>query len=203
MPELISIREAARRLGVSDTAVHKAIKAGRVFVADHTGGGRPLMDWEDVERRWHANSDASKRSHVGSRGSPRREGEAPQVVLPKSSSGAGPGARGGETKADAASGTSYAQSRAVRELFAARLAKLDFEERSGKLVDVSELKVEAFRVHRAIRDSILNIPDRCAPQLASMTDPVAIHAYLLTEITAVLRQLRGDIYAPYTPAAGG
>src|SRR5688500_5153193 len=43
-------------------------------------------------------------------------------------------------QADAAtSGPSYAQSRANREAYLARLAKLEFEEKSGKLVDVEEM----------------------------------------------------------------
>lgn len=201
MGEKVSIREAARRLGVSDTAVHKAIKADRVRVAGKTESGRPLMDWEETERRWHANSDASKRSHVGPQGSPRRAADKPSARLPLSSSGAGPGAAaaGGDEGGGAAvgGGPSYAQSRAVRELFAARLAKLEFEERSGKLVDVDTLKVEAFKVHRRVRDAILNIPDRCAPRLATMTDPAEVHAYLLGEISQALRMLSADIYAPY------
>jgi hypothetical protein len=93
-------------------------------------------------------------------------------------------------------GPSFAQSRALREAYNARLAKLEFEERSGKLVDIDALKIEAFKVHRRVRDSILNIPDRCAPQLATMTDAAEIHAYLLGEITQSLRMLAGDIYAP-------
>ncbi len=200
MGEKVSIREAARRLGVSDTAVHKAIRANRVATSGNTPSGRPLMDWEETERRWHENSDSSKRSHVGSQGSPRRKMDTAAAKLPLSSSGAGPGA-GSDVQPAGGAGPSYAQSRAVRELFSARLAKLEFEQRSGRLVDVDELKVEAFKVHRRIRDSILNIPDRCAPQLAAMSDAVDIHAFLLAEITAVLRQLSADIRAPYSQNA--
>jgi len=41
-------------------------------------------------------------------------------------------------------GPSYAQSRAVRELYLARLVKLDYEERTGKLVDAAEVAKAAF-----------------------------------------------------------
>src|SRR5688572_17372252 len=51
-------------------------------------------------------------------------------------------------------GSTYAQSRAVRELYLARLARLDFEERSGKLVSRDEVKVAAFAMARTIRDTL-------------------------------------------------
>lgn len=226
MSELIPIREAARRLGVSDTAVHKAIKAGRVtLAAPNPGNGRPRLSWPECSEQWLANSDSSKRSHVGGTGkSPARQKYAkssPDVDLPVSASGAGPGdavgsapatrrptrapappaaeddevapARGGRS---ATGGLNYAESRALREAYQARLSKLEFEERSGKLVNVDQVKVEAFKTHRRIRDALLNIPDRCGPHLAALSDPSECHAYLLEEIVAVLKQLSSDIYRP-------
>lgn len=216
MSELIPIREAARRLGVSDTAVHKALKSGRVTIASRNpANDRPLLSWPECKDQWLANSDSSKRSHVGGKDAGQKR-QAPEVVLPVSGSGAGPGntARSpapiaGEDE-DAApargpraggGGLNYAESRALREVYQARLAKLDYEERSGKLVVVDQVKVEAFKTHRRIRDALLNIPDRCAPHLASLADPIDCHAYLLEEIVAVLKQLSADIYRPGGGAA--
>jgi hypothetical protein len=68
MSELIGIREAARRLGVSDTAVHKAIKSGRVQIAGRTeNSNRPLVSWPEVHEDWHKNSNAAMRFTVGPR----------------------------------------------------------------------------------------------------------------------------------------
>lgn len=215
MSEKISIREAARRLGVSDTAVHKAIKAGRVTVAGaNPKNGRPELLWPEVERDWHANSDQMKRSHVGSQGSPRRAGEKSQVKLGTSgSAGQDAGVRKPASTRPAAdeaekgddsdrgggsSGPSYAQSRAIREAYQARLAKLEYEERAGKLVSIDAVKVEAFKVHRQVRDAMLNIPDRCAAQLSVINDPIEVHSFLLAEINAALRLLSADIYTPGT-----
>ena len=226
MSELIPIREAARRLGVSDTAVHKAIKAGRVTLASpNPDNGRPRLSWPECRDQWLANSDSSKRSHVGGTGkSPARRKYAdatPEVDLPVSASGAGPGDAAGSAPGDSrpvrapaaahaddddaaparggrggTGGINYAESRALREAYQARLAKLEYEERSGKLVNVDHVKVEAFKTHRRIRDALLNIPDRCGPHLAALADPVECHAYLLEEIVAVLKQLSSDIYRP-------
>ena len=188
--ELIGIREAARRLGVSDTAVHKAIKAGRVTVAGRTPtSNRPLVAWPQTQDDWLANSDQTKRSHVGSRGSPRREADpVPQVQLATS-------ARPDEVPDDAPAvgrtptGPSYAQSRAIREAYQARLAKLEFEERSGKLIDANEVKVRAFKLARGARDALLTLPDRLAPILASSTDVQEIHRLLLEDIERTCRQI--------------
>jgi hypothetical protein len=181
MSERISIRETARRLGVSDTAVHKAIKAGRVAVAGKTDSGRPLMDWEDTERRWKANSDVSKRSHVGPQGSARRAQDAPRVELPTSSrmdeapddggdsiqSGDGP--RSGR-------GAGYAQARAAREVFQAKLAKLEYEERTGKLVNADEVKVAWYKHITAAKTRIMGIPASCKSRYSDL--PLAVVAVI-------------------------
>lgn len=194
MSELIGIREAARRLGVSDTAVHKAIKAGRVTVAGRTEkSDRPLVAWPKVQDDWLANSDTSKRSHVGSQGSPRRDTDPkPKVALPVS-------ARPDEVRTpentpvagDALpgrqAGPSYAQSRAVREAYQARLAKLEFEQKSGKLVDADEVKVRWFKLVTAAKTRILGIPAACKTRVADL--PLAV----VTMIDAVCREALEDL----------
>ncbi len=57
-------------------------------------------------------------------------------------------------------GPSFAQSRAVREAYEARLAKLTWEERIKKLINADEVRVSAYNFSRMIRDRILNVPDR-------------------------------------------
>jgi len=56
------------------------------------------------------------------------------------------------------SGPSYAQSRAIREAYLARLAKIEYEERLGKLISRDEVQVAAFNKFRMFRDGMLNIP---------------------------------------------
>ena len=71
------------------------------------------------------------------------------------------------------SGLEYSKARAVRESYLARLAKIDFEERTEKLVSADEVRVAAFNRFRQFRDGMLNIPDRLAAVLAAETDPRA------------------------------
>ena len=85
------------------------------------------------------------------------------------------------------------QSRAVRETYLARLAKIEFEERSGKLLSRDEVTVTAFTVARTVRDNLLNIPDRVAAMLAAETDPGRVHQILSEEIRKALIELCDEV----------
>lgn len=91
------------------------------------------------------------------------------------------------------SGASYTKARAVRESYLARLAKLEFEERSGKLVSREEVTVAAFTNSRTIRDNLLNIPDRIAALLAAENDAVRTHRILTDEIRKALHELSSEV----------
>lgn len=91
-----------------------------------------------------------------------------------------------------ASGPTYSQSRAVRELYLARISKIEFEERAAKLVSRDEVTVAAFTKARTVRDNLLNIPDRLAAMLAAEVDPNQVHKTLSDEIRKALNELSGD-----------
>lgn len=124
------------------------------------------IDPEVADRDWSRNSSPVN--------APRRPFRTPTV-------GEGP-----------ASGPTYAQSRAVRELYLARLAKIEFEERAAKLVSRDEVTVAAFTKARTVRDNLLNIPDRLAAMLAAEVDPTQVHQILSDEIRKALIELSGD-----------
>ena len=88
---------------------------------------------------------------------------------------------------------SFAQSRAIREAYAARLTRLEFDQRSGRLVDKNELKMRLAKLHMAVRDSLRTIPDRVAPIVAAENDQAKIHAMLLKEIGQALEGLGSAI----------
>jgi hypothetical protein len=89
------------------------------------------------------------------------------------------------------SALSFAHARAVRETYAARILRLEFEQKSGRLVDKNDLKLKLTKLHMAIRDSLRTIPDRVAPVLAAETEQAKIHAILLKEIGQALEGLQG------------
>ena len=83
----------------------------------------------------------------------------------------------------------YQMSRAVRETYNAKLTRLDYEERTGKLLNAEDVAKEAFAVARRVRDRLLNIPSRMASVLASETDSKAIERLLSQELRIALEEL--------------
>jgi len=89
--------------------------------------------------------------------------------------------------------TSFAQARTVEMVFRAKSRKLDFETKSGKLIPADEVKVKWFTLVRQIRDKLLAVPAKLAPQLAALSDVREVRELLDAEITALLRALQEDI----------
>jgi hypothetical protein len=73
------------------------------------------------------------------------------------------------------------ESRARREHYQAELAKLQVTQQRGDLVPVEDVKKDAFRVGRSIREALSNLADRLSHQLAGETDPTVIHEVLTAE----------------------
>tara|TARA_R100001230_G_C5508036_1_gene49642 strand:+ start:46 stop:546 length:501 start_codon:yes stop_codon:yes gene_type:complete len=85
---------------------------------------------------------------------------------------------------------SLAANRAIKEMYAARLQKLEFEEKSKKLVPYDELKLKLSKLHLQVRDNLRTIPDRISPIVAAETDPSKIHSLITTEIRECLEGLK-------------
>jgi hypothetical protein len=188
----ISISAYAKSRGISQPAVTKAIKTGRIaksIVRDARGNPK-IADPALADKEWAANTDQSKpRNRIT--GDPKRrkaagEGSKPmqlgvtKTVTPSEGATEGAGSGGG--------GASYAQSRSIREAYMARLAKLEFDERSGKLLEIEKIRATIFAATRAARDMLLAVPDRVAP-LAVGTEQHEINRILTDEMRRVCAEL--------------
>jgi hypothetical protein len=80
----------------------------------------------------------------------------------------------------------FVRARAIRAHYEARLAKIEYEERVGRLVPVEEVRDAAFAKYRQKRDAMLNIPDRLAAAVAAEADAAAIRNMLVNEIVAAI-----------------
>ncbi len=89
--------------------------------------------------------------------------------------------------------TTFAQARLAREVFSAKLKKLEYETRIGKLVPTDEVSIKWFTLGRQIRDRLLGIPSKLAPQLAAETDVRRVREILDAEITLALKGLAEEI----------
>ena len=166
MSKGLSITAYARHRGVSHVAVLKAIKAGRIEKeADGT------IDPEKADAAWTRNTNqAQQRKATKQSEMPRNDVEAEAPVGPPIVN----------------SGPNFAQSRAIKEAYNARLAKLSYEEKSGALVRTDSVKVAWFNTLRVLRDRTLNLPDRLAPILAAETDPKTVRDMLEDELRTIL-----------------
>lgn len=162
MAELMSLSAYGRLRGVSAVAVKRAIDSGRLRASvSRDAKGNPKIDPELADSEWAANTDTNRGWHAQERSKQNAEAELK------------------------VSGT-LNQSRAVKEAYLARLAKLDFEERSGQLVRADDVKDQAFKTARIVRDGMMNIPDRIAAELAACSDQFEVHRRLTEEIRKAL-----------------
>lgn len=184
--ELVSQSEYARRRGVSHTAVQKAIRSGRIPAHPGPRRGWLWVNPEEADRFWNENTDPSTASNsVNGEPKGRRGKDGPSMPRELDDGGNGDGRRG--------SSTGYARARAAREAALAQMAKLELDERLGKLVRTEEVRLAAFTAARKARDLLIAIPGRIAPILAAVEgDVVQIERLLAEEIDRICSELSGD-----------
>ena len=93
------------------------------------------------------------------------------------------------TSLDDTTASSYKQSRAVREAYNAKMAKLEFEKESGRLIEKDQVRVDMFNAGRVTRDRILAVPDKVIPKLVGKTDIREMKEILKGDLTEALREL--------------
>lgn len=177
----LSIRAYAQHRGVSHTAVAKAIKAGRI--SKEPDGS---IDPAKADAQWARNTLPSQSLNTGA-AQPAAKVATPPVSTPVatgSSRELSPPMETGRISAP-----DYQTSRAIREAFAARLAKLEYEERTGKLISSDEVEMRTFNLARRLRDRMQTLPRRLAAALAAEQDPRVIEQRLDDEIRQALEEL--------------
>lgn len=190
---MISIRKYAQERGISHVAVLKAIQSGRLVKSiTHDAAGKPKIGDPDLaDSEWAANTDQAKPLNRISGEPKRRKETATAAYEPRQSAAAqapvpmaAPPTDAGDT-----GGPSYAKSRAVREAYQARLAKLDYEEKSGKLLPADAVRVAMFNAARKARDMLMALPDRIAPLVVGNPDQHEVHRLLTDEVRRVCAEI--------------
>ncbi len=170
----MSVREYARHrkeqglIGTSPWSVTKALKEGRIARND-----LGKIDPQVADRHWEENSSPTMRHK-------------PNVPIPspiRSASSVPVGAK------HSIPIPPLAHSRAIREAYQAKLARLDYEERVGTLVAKEKVRNAAMRKGQIVRDRLLAVPDRVASEIAAMTDPREITELLENEFRHALQEL--------------
>lgn len=166
----VNAAEFAKKLGVSKQRVVKGIETGilKNSVKITKKGSRKSyeIDLERGLKEWADNIDPAK----------QRDTEKQNATREMNGEGGG---------------SHYQRAKAVKEHFGAQLARLEYEEKAGKLVPAAQVKAEAFRVARNVRDTLMGLPERVSAELAHMKEPREIAIYLRSQLADALKDLDG------------
>lgn len=168
-----SKNEYAQLRGVSRQAVYAAIRAGTIAGAVLPDG---KLDVEMADQLWAANTHPTRGAsgHLVKRGK-NKQPDMETVISVVTGAGIDPNRP-----------PTLVESKTLQAAYQARLAQIEYEEKSGKLVDAGKVQKDAFKTARVTRDAILAVPDRVAAQFAGMTDSFAIHAALTNELRGAI-----------------
>lgn len=183
-PSRVGLRELARLLDVGPSHVHR-LKAKGILAFDDVG----LIDVEVARAAIAASTDPAKgymaevnkrqrarhrRAAGGGEQVDREGGGEAGVVSASSAPPAAPETPAVEEArseaAVASDNATYWAARTRRELAAARQAELELERTLGSLVDRKAVEQTFERAGRQVRDALLGLPARLAPELVTMTD---------------------------------
>jgi|AntAceMinimDraft_12_1070368.scaffolds.fasta_scaffold01274_5 hypothetical protein len=189
----LSIRAYARHRGVTDTAVHKAIRSGRV-----TPEPDGTVDATRADLEWARNTDSPKqgtKQRATTVNIPHSDAQSSGAASKASddSSGAGASASQGSSSSGGG-GTSLLQARTVNEVVKAQTNKVRLARLKGELVDRPQAIAHVFKLARSERDAWLNWPARVSAEMAVKLgiEPHPMHVALENAVRDHLQEL-GDL----------
>jgi len=170
----VSLRAYARIRGVAESAVRKAIKARRI-----TPNPDGSIDPERANQEWERNTFVGKTLHIGN----------PAAASAPPPRPAAPAGIPQQQEVTNDPTQAYLRARAVRETFHAKTAQLEYEERAGRLIQVTLAGEYASQFSAIVGDALSAWPDRLAPLIAATTEESVIHRIITNEVNALRRKL--------------
>ena len=158
----ISLREYARRRGVSHVAVMKAIKVGRI-TPEPDGSLDPVK----VDAQWDDQTDPARRPEAPE---DERAGidQTPAASDPDNSGDEAAQARPPTAAEPAPQGAAtFTQARTAHEIAKAQRARIEVQRLREEVVDRAQATSEVFRLARRERDAWVNWPARVAALMAA------------------------------------
>ena len=92
-------------------------------------------------------------------------------------------------------GITYTQARTMKEAFAAKMAKLEYEKRQGQLIEKSEAQRQAFNAARRTRDALLAVGSRTAALARAAKSDFEAEQIITREIQNALENLSQQLAA--------
>lgn len=187
----VGLREFGRLVGVSGEAIRKAIKAGRIPA--HMVGEKALSSGRKVPII--ADADGARVAFLGNT-DPTQRREGARVGAGKKAANAE--ARGDHeaaerhrrelqeddppATADDEELPSIAASRQISEAYKAKMARLEYEQEAGKLVDAEEFRAKFSTMVTTARTRLLGVPSKAKGRIPHLAiDDIAILNELIRE----------------------
>lgn len=173
-------RKAQGLIGGTDTAVRKALAAGRI-VLEQDG----TIDPERADRMWASGTDASRQRDAEKIGEGVAKAKAaPEIVRPVPDDDldavdAGLEDDEGWAELDGNGRLTLAAANAADKAYSARMRKLRYEHLKGRLVERSAVRNHVFDLARKMRDSWMQMPARKA---ALMAAELGVDAYEMEQV---------------------
>jgi hypothetical protein len=193
-PTIISYREYGRRRGCSDTAVRKAIIAGKIFEGvARNKRGKALGIYEEIaNREWAMNHDPV-RERVSQNGESTArfmevEAEGEQSPSAPSEPTTKPRAIPKEGYNPANENTLAAAKRA-QAVYKAKLSELEYKQKAGQLVDKQEVYKQLYGAGQELRQAFQTIPDRFIDDILAAKTRNEAHQILFNAVADVLEGL--------------
>jgi hypothetical protein len=180
-----SNRALARKLGVSETAVRRAEKAGRIK-------SEPDGSWDPakVQAAWSDNTDQAHQ-----RPGPRQRSDRPRRAtlkpVPQAALGAVRDTLREHGEPIVAGAMTFMQARTANEVLKAQERRLRLQQMKGELVDRAKAVAQVFRLARDERDAWVNWPARVAAMIAAEleVDSHTLHTVLERHVRDHLAEL--------------
>jgi hypothetical protein len=184
---LTSNRELARQLRVSETAVRRAERVGRI-------GREPDGSWDlaKVRSAWAGNTDPAQQRGVPSAGNGSRRAALNALKrVPEAAVGAVRDTLREHGEPIAAGAMTFMQARTANEVLKAQERRLRLQQMKGELVDRAKAVAQVFRLARDERDAWVNWPARVAAMIAAEleVDPHQLHTVLERQVRDHLAEL--------------
>lgn len=172
--ELVAASFLAHALGVTDAAVSKAKKIGRISTYENTKG-KPLFHLETAKKEWYANRNPSKvtTATTGQRNAGLTDFEARLSSKKEFGDDGSP-----MSDSDV---FDFGKERAAREHYAAEMTRLKTDELKGILVNKSKASQKVYELAASVKDRLLAIHLKVAASVMAPLESALVEAGLASD----------------------
>lgn len=185
---VLSKSDFARKIDRSHQYVSSLIKKGLIVLTKQDG--REMVEVEASLAKIAAYADPANNPAATM---PRADGRTKTSVGMAIRQNGTPVAEPDPMSGQSSTTAQYQKSRAVKESYAARLRKVEFEEKMGMIVHKEGIEKASFGVARILREKLKAVPNRLAPKVTVVTDQKENFIILTEEMEGVIREIQAAI----------